>query len=181
MNNELQPSPKLQSPVSLHEELGGVFNSQSAVAIWYADDRIGVYAYDAPNRKYTAKYFECSVRDIEWVMASMALLTIRLHNRNYAIDFDPAAFQALMASSAVGAASSSVVLDTASLAGGLYADHMSKGSGVDEWLAAFKDAGVNTDAVLRNPGILGLKWGLIASVGLIVFFILSFIVYLMFQ
>lgn len=53
-------------------------------------------------------------------MAAMANLTLRVHDRNYGIDFDPAAFQTFMASGAVGAAVPAAVVDAASIAGGDY-------------------------------------------------------------
>lgn len=172
---------KFFSRVFLHEDIGGVFRNQDAVAIWYEDDTIGVYSIDAITNTYIAKYFECSVKDISWAMASLAALTFNIGKKNYSIDFNPAAFKTFMATSALGVGNDSVVLDAASLAGGLFSDNMTHSSDIDIWLASLKSAGVKIDTMLRNPGAFGIKWGLIISAGLIGLIIVSFVIYLLFE
>ena len=160
MDDYSRPAPKLVSTVSLHEKLGGIFNSQSAVAIWHADDRIGVYAFDTDSQKYTAKYFECSVHEIKWIMVSMAILTLRIDDRNYTIDFDPAALQSLVGSSLLGG-----VLSIAGLA---IADKKSQSSDVNEWATALKNAGVSFDPLVKDPHATSIKWGLLFVAFLVV-------------
>lgn len=168
-------------------------DGKPAVIIWDANDDIGVYLYDPQSMQYTGVVVKARVSDLKDVSVVLATLTFFVGGRLYYVDFDEEATRsmrngflgastaALVVRGAVGpgAISSGVGYAAArtGIANGENAETMSNDSGIDQWIAAFKTAGVQISDTNRKFMAKSTKLGYIAGVVIIVIIVVGVIMF----
>lgn len=154
-----------------------------ALLVWTYDDQIQAYLYDKATSQYTNLLINISVKEIERASSDLSVLILKVQGKNHRFDLSSNQTKRAMELPMLVAATGGIAG-----AAGLYsalknAQSGTEDSGIDNWLTAFRQVGI--DGVNGTQVAAGLmrktiKVSLISFGVLIVLIILIFVAKLVF-